>query len=120
MIENHLLHAAAWGLLRILPPRRAFQWTARIASALPQIHADDEARRVAAALDSRGTCLSRSLTLAARLRDAEVVIGVDARSLAGQRVSFTAHAWVESQGVPLRPDDVIAGEIVRIRARDAD
>ncbi len=75
---------------------------------------------IASALDSRGTCLSRSLTLAARLPDAEVVIAVDARSLGGHGAAFTAHAWVESHGVPLRSDDVIAGEIVRIRARGQD
>jgi len=117
MIENHFLHAAAWGLLRVLPPRRALHWTARLASLLPTIDEESEARRIAGVLDSRGTCLSRSLTLAARLRDAEVVIGVDAGSLTGQGASFTAHAWVELRGLPLRPNDVIAGEIVRIRAR---
>ena len=120
MIENHLLHAMAWGLLKLLPPRKAFRWTARIAAALPTIHEDEEGRRIANALDSRGTCLSRSLTLAARLRDAEVVIGVDAGSVRGRGAAFSAHAWVETHGIPLRPDDVIAGEIVRIRARDDD
>lgn len=120
MIENHFLHAAAWGLLRIFPPRRAFRWTARIAATFPVIHRDDEARRIADALDSRGTCLSRSLTVAARLRDAEVVIAVDASSFAGHGAAFTAHAWVESHGHPLRSSDIIAGEIVRIRATDED
>ena len=120
MIENHFLHAAAWGLLRVLPPRRAFRWTARIAAALPTIREDEAARSIAGALDSRGTCLSRSLTVAARLRDAEVVIAVDASSLCGHGAAFAAHAWVESHGAPLRPTDVIAGEIVRIRPTDED
>jgi Transglutaminase-like superfamily len=120
MIENHLLHATAWGLLRVLPPRKAFRWTARVARLLPMVIAEEDALRIAKALDSRGTCLSRSLTLAARLRDAEVVIGVDGRSVRGQAVAFSAHAWVEVSGTPLRPTDVIEGEIVRIRAREED
>jgi hypothetical protein len=120
VIENHLLHAAAWTLLRLLPPRRAFRWTARIAAALPVVREDEDARRIANALDSRGTCLSRSLTVAARLRDAEVVIAVDASSLTGHGAAFTAHAWVESHGNPLRPSDIVAGEIVRIRPTRED
>jgi hypothetical protein len=120
MIENHVLHATAWGLLRILPPRKAFRWTARAARFLPTVTAETDALRIADALESRGTCLSRSLTLAARLRDAEVVIGVDGSSMRGQGVTFLAHAWVEISGRPLRSSDVIAGEIVRVRAFDKD
>jgi hypothetical protein len=48
------------------------------------------------------------------------VIGVDGRSIRGQGVTFTAHAWVEISGAPLRMTDVVEGEIVRIRARDED
>jgi hypothetical protein len=120
MIENHFLHATAWSLLRLLSPRRAFRWTARVARILPIVTTHDEALRIAEALDSRGTCLSRSLTLAARLRDAEVVIGVHDSSMRGHGAAFTAHAWVEISGAPMRADDVIGGEIVRIRARDND
>jgi hypothetical protein len=75
---------------------------------------------MASSLDAHGTCLSRSLTLAARLRDAEVVIGVAGSSLHGRGSSFAAHAWVEMRGVPLRPDDAIPGEIVRICVRDKE
>jgi hypothetical protein len=120
MIENHFLHATAWGLLRVLPPRKAFRWTARVARLLPTVVEQEHALRIANLLDSRGTCLSRSLTLAARLRDAEVVIGVDGSSMRGHSVAFSAHAWVEISGAPLRSTDVIPGEIVRIRARDGD
>lgn len=120
MIENHFLHATAWSLLKLLPPRRAFRWTVRVARFLPTVTAEKDALRIAAALDSRGTCLSRSVTLAARLRDVEVVIGVDSGSGGGHGAAFTAHAWVEISGAPLRASDVIAGEIVRIRAHDDD
>jgi hypothetical protein len=119
MIENHFLHATAWGLLRLMPPRKAFRWTHRVASFLPSVVAED-ALEIASALDSHGTCLSRSLTLAARLHDAEVVIGVDGGTMRGQGVTFLAHAWVEVSGTPLRPSDVIPGEIVRIRPQDQD
>ncbi|MGH7330774.1 MAG: lasso peptide biosynthesis B2 protein, partial [Polyangiaceae bacterium] len=94
MIENHFLHAAAWSLLRMLPPKSAFRWTSRIGRLLPALRSEQDARRVADVIESRGTCLSRALTVAARLRDAEVVIGVDSGSLS-PRVPFTAHAWVE-------------------------
>lgn len=120
MIENHFLHATAWGLLRVLSPRKAFRWTARVARFLPTVGSEEDALRIANALDSRGTCLSRSLTLASRLRDAEVVIGVDERSVRGHAVAFSAHAWVEISGAPLRSTDVIPGEIVRMRATDGD
>ena len=117
MIENHLLHAAAWGLLRVLPPRSAFRWTSRVARLFPNVRDERTALEIAEAIDSRGTCLSRALTVAARLPDGEVVIGVDSSSLS-PRVPFTAHAWVELNGAPLRKDDVREGEIVRFRIRD--
>src|SRR5882724_5664976 len=117
MIENHLLHATAWGLLRVLPPRIAFRWTRRIARLLPAVRGERDALTIADAIDSRGTCLSRALTVAARLRDAEVVIGVDSSSLT-RSVPFTAHAWVELNGAPLRVEDLRDGEITRFRMNE--
>jgi hypothetical protein len=46
---------------------------------------------MARALDRRGSCLSRSLAIAARLPGSTVVIGVDPRRSA----RLSAHAWVE-------------------------
>ena len=117
MIENHFLHAAAWSLLCVLPPKSAFRWTSRIGRFLPALRGELDALRVADAIEPRGTCLSRALTVAARLPDAEVVIGVDSGSLS-PRVPFMAHAWVELNGAPLRTDDAREGEIVRFRVRD--
>lgn len=116
MIENHFLHAAAWGLLRILPPKSAFRWTSRLGRILPVVDGENDGRRIADAIEARGTCLSRALTVAARLRDSEVVIGVESRSLS-PRVPFTAHAWVELNGIALRHEDVREGEILRFHVR---
>lgn len=115
MIENHLLHAAAWGLLHVTSPRRALSWTSRIARVLSPLANDEDGRRVAIAIGQSGTCLSRALTVASRLRGAEVVIGVamQAESVPGRTVA--AHAWVERAGAPLFLDDPNAGEITRMR-----
>ena len=113
MIENHVLHALTWSLLRILPPRKAFRWATRLGQVLPRIDSADEARCIAAAIDPHGTCLTRSLTLASRLRDAVVVIGVNPDSLA-VGAAFAAHAWIEVGGRPLRPEDAGRGEIARL------
>lgn len=115
MIENHVLHATAWSLLRLLPPRAAFRWTIRFARMLPTIDDAEEGKRIAVAVAKRGTCLSRAMTVAARLRDAEVVIGVDPRSVRPDAPSLAAHAWVEKNGVPLLLSDVGEGEIARLR-----
>lgn len=114
MIENHFLHAVAWGLLRVLPPRSAFRWTARIGRVFPPIRSRATARQMAETLEAHGTCLSRAVTVASRIPDAEVVIGVDARSLPA-RAPFTAHAWVDLNGTPLREEDARPGEIVRFK-----
>jgi hypothetical protein len=53
--------------------------------------------------------LSRSLALAARAPNAEVVLGVRPEANGG----FMAHAWVELDGRPLRADDPAGGEIAR-------
>jgi hypothetical protein len=66
-----------------------------------------EARRL-----SGGTCLSRALTIAARLPDAEVVIAVNPRVSA----HCFAHAWVEVGGTPLEDsaERRMAKEIARL------
>lgn len=115
MIENHLLHAAAWGFLRVLPPRDALRWTMRVARVFPKID-DVEGRKIADALASHGTCLSRAVTVASRLVGAEIVIGVGQGIPTDRDTPFAAHAWVELEGVPLRAIDVGEGQIVRYRA----
>lgn len=111
MVRLRALHFIARAALRMLPPRRAKTIVDEAARMLPKFRSLDEARRAASVLDREGTCLSRSLTLASRLDDARVVIGVDP----GGTVSMLlAHAWVEVAGVPLRASDPRGQELVRL------
>jgi hypothetical protein len=60
--------------------------------------------------------LSRALTVAARLPDAEVVIAVrPGESHEGTKVEGVgAHAWVELERVPLDATDALGQEIARL------
>jgi hypothetical protein len=107
---DHALHAVAWLALRSLPPedaKRVVDQAARLVRPYSIVHARRTSRRLA----RWGTCLSRSLTVAARLPDAEVVIGVHLRS----HGRFRAHAWVEVEETPLHDVDVAGTVIVRLR-----
>lgn len=68
---------------------------------------------MASMLAGHGTCLSRSLAIAARMPDAEVVIGV----APGGASPLFAHAWVEMNGTPLDPTEVAGSVIARLPAR---
>lgn len=107
------LHWLARVALRTMPPRRAKDVVDQAARALPPFASLEEARRVANALDAHGTCLSRAMTVASRLRNAEVVIGVDPNSPRDPS-PLGAHAWVVVDGVPLRASDPRGEEIVRL------
>jgi hypothetical protein len=71
-----------------------------LARFLPPLAGPEAAREVAESLEGRGTCLTRSLAVAARLPGGRVAIGVDPSN-----VRVLAHAWVEKDGVPLRASD---------------
>jgi hypothetical protein len=106
------LHLVARTALRLFPPRRAKDVVDETAKRLTVPFGSlDEARAVLAAIEHEGTCLSRALVVAARLRDAEVVIGVDPN---GNRSLLAAHAWVVIDGVPLRASDPRGEEIARL------
>jgi hypothetical protein len=105
---DHVLHAVAYVSIRLLPPQRAHAFVVRAGSFLPQRRSVDAVRRAAGRLRS-GTCLSRALTISARAPGSEVVIGV------GRPSELNAHAWVELDGVPLRPSDPRGAEIARLR-----
>jgi hypothetical protein len=83
----------------------------RAGTLLPTVDSPEEARRIAASLAGHGTCLSRSLALAARAPSADVVIGVMPRGTA----PLLAHAWIEMNGAPINPAEVTGAEIARIR-----
>lgn len=92
-LAMRLLNTVARFALRAQPPMEARRTVKRWAGWLRQYDGIDDARRAAQMLAQRGTCLSRSLAIAARLPGAEVVIGADPRWSG----TFTAHAWVEWQ-----------------------
>lgn len=106
-----ILHGIAWIAIRIQKPLGAKRTVDFVGQWMPRFKTVAEAKDAANSLDRQGTCLSRALTVAARLEGAEVVIGVDARG------PVVAHAWVEVEGRPLRPEDPSGGEIARLNAR---
>jgi hypothetical protein len=110
-IRDVSLHAVAWALLGVYPPARAHAILMRVGAHLRPIETADEALRVSRAIGRFGTCLSRSLAVAARLPVAEVVIGVAPR----QNAPLFAHALVEIDGTPLDPAEVAGSVIVRLR-----
>ena len=109
-LADHALHALAYAALRVMPPLRAHAVVMRAGRLLPQRRSREAVRRAADRL-RRGSCLSRALTVAARAPGSDVIIGVK------EPGAFEAHAWVELEGQPLRPDDPRGEEIARLRRR---
>lgn len=107
MIASHLLHGVAWVAVRTRPLSDAFRLTRRAAALLPTLDAH-ECVEVARRLRG-GTCLTRSLTVAARTPGASVAIGGTKNDGV-----FSAHAWVELEGEPLSGQTTAAGVLVRI------
>lgn len=103
---SHLLHCVAFLSTRLMPPMRARRMVGVVASALPPL-SREESIQVLLRL-RRGSCLTRSMTVAARLPGASVVIGIPR-----VRREFGAHAWVEHDGRPLRSSDARGPEIAR-------
>ncbi len=96
--------------LRRLPPPRAASLVRALGRMLPAL-GDAEARRDAARLRhiGGGTCLTRAITVAARARGAEVVIGANPSASSGE----IAHAWVERKGAVLT-DPADYAELARL------
>jgi hypothetical protein len=96
MIATHLLHAFVWTTVHVTSPRRAIVLGRAVGGMLPPLSVQQASR-----LNLRGgTCLTRALTVASRVRGARVAIGASTSS-----AGFRAHAWVETDGVPLRIDE---------------
>ena len=91
---NQLLNAMAWVALRVWAPLEAKRRIDTVGSWLGSLDVE-RARRAAHTLRG-GTCLSRAITIAARVPGAEVVIGAR-----GKGPTFHAHAWVEVQGAAI-------------------
>lgn len=100
----HLLTRVA---LRVTSPSKAFAFVARVARPLSRIEPNHGAL---SRLGSRGSCLSRSITLASRMQGARVAVGVKKsgyRAVAATRFglrgrdAISAHAWIEVNGSPI-------------------
>jgi hypothetical protein len=115
-LRDHFLHALAWTLLRSTSLARTHAVLVRCGSLFATLETPEEARRLARRLARHGTCLSRSLAVAARAPDADVAIGVPPPG-AGP---FVAHAWVELNGVPIDPADATGHVIARLRGRRSE
>lgn len=111
MIDAALLITACL-LLRAYPPTRAHAMMRKIGRLLPMRETGAELRRASERLRG-GSCLSRSLALAARAPSADVVIGVE---LTGG-TAFFAHAWLEVDRSALTSDDPRGTEIARLSCR---
>jgi hypothetical protein len=106
MLASRALHLVARVALRVQSPLAAKRTVDMAASFLPRVRGRAAALRVLRSVAGRGTCLTRSLVVASRVEDAEVVIGVSPTSR-----SIDAHAWVEIGGAPLADDDA-RGEVI--------
>jgi hypothetical protein len=103
----HLIARVALRVARPLNAKRIVDLAGRWVGPLPDVAI---AQRVARSINTRGTCLSRALTIAALLPGAQVVIGVDARA----RSQLLAHAWIEYGGRALDVSEVRGLEIARL------
>jgi len=107
MMGSHALHGFAWAAVRLLQPHEALRATRLAARVLPPLDAA-EAATTARRLRG-GTCLTRSIAVAARVRGASVTIGG-----AKEDGVFSGHAWVELEGQPLSGQTVSKAVLVRL------
>jgi hypothetical protein len=111
------LHCVARAALRCTSPIKAKHIVDVLGRRLmPRKGGLPDAENALQFLAARGTCLSRSLTVAACFSDADVVIGVDPR----RSMQLSGHAWVEVNGVPLGGQDAVGSyeELARLRGRE--
>jgi hypothetical protein len=115
MVVDLAMLVLARSLLRACSPIRAHALLLRVGSWLPPIRSPEEARAALQAISKHGTCLSRSLAVAARAPAADVAIGVTPN----KKASIFAHAWIEVDGAPLNPGDVVGSVIATLRGRQS-
>jgi hypothetical protein len=104
-VTSHAVHLVARAFLRAFGLEKGLQYTRWL---VRQKLDTRVARHVAAQLEPFGTCLTRSVALAAWLPDSTIVLGGDLE--AGV---WRAHAWVEVGGRPLRSWDPRGKVLVR-------
>jgi Transglutaminase-like superfamily len=113
MIDRALLLLAR-ALLHACSPETTHDIMRHVGALFPARRSRQEVAAAWARLKNRGSCLSRSLAVAARAPPTEVVIGVTA---GGHPAAFGAHAWLELEGQALYPEDPQGLEIARLRSR---
>jgi hypothetical protein len=104
MLDRSLLLLAR-SLLYVMPPQRALKVLRFVSAKAPPLRTPHEAIAFTRGLRG-GSCLARSLAVAARVPSAQIAIGVEPR--AG---GLFAHAWVEMDGHPIDPAEP-AGEVI--------
>jgi hypothetical protein len=111
LFENRLLHLVARVALRAAhAPARAKRIVDAVGRLLPPLTLG-EAMVAAQELEGAGgTCLTRALTIAARLPRSDIVIGSDGPT----EGSFSAHAWVERDGTVISASPPARVEIARL------
>ncbi len=107
-LATDALHFIARVAIRSVRPARARALVAAAARLAPRLD-EDAARRALASLDGHGTCFSRALAVASRLDGAQIAIGVRY----GAGAPLRAHAWVVSNGAPLR-DGEADGDVIAL------
>jgi hypothetical protein len=105
-LADNALNGLAYVALHFTSPPRAKAWVGRVGHLYPPLRTVEDAQKMTEELGSRGTCLSRSLAIAARYPGSQVVIGVAPRGKnespgLKSRRALDAHAWIEVEGVPL-------------------
>jgi len=108
-VGGRLLHTIARLAIRLSTPVVARKIVFAAGSRFRKL-STIEATRLAHRLRRSGTCLTRALTIAALLPDAEVVVG---RSASDDR-AFAAHAWVEHDGFVIDGTGPAVQEIGRL------
>lgn len=112
--ESHLVHAVAMAAVHTIGRRQhgivsAVRLARRVGRWFPALSGDEAA--VCAGRLRAGTCLTRAIAVSSRLPGSQVVIGV--RGAAASRAGLVGHAWVEQDGIPVRPSDPDGDEIAR-------
>jgi hypothetical protein len=110
-MTDHALHLIARIVVRFCSPKRACAILGQVGALLPPRGSRVDILRAGARIRGRGTCLTRSLAMAARAPLAEVVVALTSRP--GERLK--AHAWLELSGEPIDPSEVEGRVIARIR-----
>lgn len=114
LVGSHFLHLVAMVGLRTLGRGpfgvdRTLRLVRRLGRRLSPVDRE-QARTVATQLRA-GTCLTRAMTVSARWPGSVVVVGVRSGKAVPQ--GFGAHAWVERDGIALRPQDPDGAVIAR-------